>query len=743
MSAFTGFMCLSLGAQTPTCQQAFTLGPDQILCFPQNQTQVQVQSSWEILDLNWTVSPVPVMIDSATWSVSTFSLETLIASAEIRSPNMIINGDFSAGNTGFTSTMLSTPFTLIIPGSYAVVSDPSAIHPDFKQCQDHTTGNGLMLACNGSLLPNRDIWCQNVAVEPGGTYDLSFWAAAMTENESPELVFRIDGQNLGAPNILGPVTCEWIETTQSWTATMQSNVQVCIRNLNGANSGNDFALDDIVMRERCLISDTATVRHIPKKESKLDTLLCAGNSLVVGGQLISQTGMDTVFLTDTWGCDSSILVQAVFWDPQLTILPPDTLTCNQDLVLLSGSVNPGPGVMSFEWTDGLGNPVPGGTTLTQGVQIPGTYTLTATLTSALGSCTAVVDQVVVQDITSPLVDAGPDGILTCLIDSIQLDAGSSGSNIQATWQWASEPGQPLFSQVTIVVHDAGTYILTLTNTQNGCAASDTVEILDQQVSPGGLIANLQGPVCTGNNGLIDVSGLTTGVEPFTMVLSDSEGKLYSGPSFQSLKTGDYLLEVTDANGCQWDTILTLPDVVIPSMALPNGLTVKAGEHRTIQPVLGFSDSLVTSYQWSSANLILSCSDCPTIEVTGLESGIITLCVQLGSDCEICDQTYVSIDPTWTSYLPTAFSPNEDGINDIFRPVWNPEIVDRIESMSVFDRWGNQVYQWTGNLVDLIPTGWDGFAGSALAPSGVYVFTCQIRMITGQEKNIAGEVQLIR
>ena len=67
----------------------------------------------------------------------------------------------------------------------------------------------------------------------------------------------------------------------------------------------------------------------------------------------------------------------------------------------------------------------------------------------------------------------------------------------------------------------------------------------------------------------------------------------------------------------------------------------------------------------------------------------------------------------------------------------------MESMAVFDRWGNQVYSWSDSPGNTQTGGWNGFIGSELAPSSVYVFTCQIRLINGQIKNIEGEVQLIR
>ncbi|MBP6185092.1 MAG: gliding motility-associated C-terminal domain-containing protein [Saprospiraceae bacterium] len=88
-----------------------------------------------------------------------------------------------------------------------------------------------------------------------------------------------------------------------------------------------------------------------------------------------------------------------------------------------------------------------------------------------------------------------------------------------------------------------------------------------------------------------------------------------------------------------------------------------------------------------------------------------------------------------TYVPTAFSPNEDGINDVFRPFSN---VVLFESLSIYDRWGELIY-----LDEESPLLWDGrHKGSPMDP-GVYVYV--IKGICGNGKNILfkGDVTLLR
>jgi gliding motility-associated-like protein len=92
------------------------------------------------------------------------------------------------------------------------------------------------------------------------------------------------------------------------------------------------------------------------------------------------------------------------------------------------------------------------------------------------------------------------------------------------------------------------------------------------------------------------------------------------------------------------------------------------------------------------------------------------------------------------FIPNVFSPNQDGINDIFYLQANPEITD-INTFRVFDRWGNMVFQ-SGT----IPSQWDGkFDGTPMNP-GVYIYRIEVSYFDQavERKGILhGDITLIR
>ena len=94
--------------------------------------------------------------------------------------NLIVNGDFSSGNEGFTSDyeyVSEKGGSVMNPeGLYAVGTSPNDyLDPNFVKHGDHTTGTGNMLIVNGSPCNQDYVWKQNVFVEKGKTYEFSTW----------------------------------------------------------------------------------------------------------------------------------------------------------------------------------------------------------------------------------------------------------------------------------------------------------------------------------------------------------------------------------------------------------------------------------------------------------------------------------------------------------------------------------------------------------------------------------------
>jgi gliding motility-associated-like protein len=729
-------------AQTEGCRAAFTLGPDVILCYPQTAVEISAQTEWTILTLDWIVPPGVSFPNATTAAVNTTGIVTLVATASLRSPNRLVNGDFSDGNTGFSSQLIHSPITLLPPNTYAITTNPASIHPDFKPCPDHTSGTGRMLASNGNITPNRNVWCQTVAVDPGGEYELSFWASALTENELAQLVFRIDGVELGQPLVPGPETCEWINRTITWAAGMQTSAEVCIRNLTGANSGNDFALDDISMVQYCTVSDTMVVRHQPRQESRLDTLICQGQSVSVGGQTFNGTTLTTLTLPGMQGCDSLIQLDLLVVSPGLSVDPPSVLSCRDSVLALRASTAFGGPGQSFQWRDAFGQDLPAGGNAEVTVSAPGLYTVVWTLQTPIGGCTASAIVEVLADTIRPVAFAGPDRALTCDEPDVLLQAGPGGSY---SYRWINLDGQDPqpADQPSATLSAPGRIVLEVLDTGNGCSARDTLLLTDSRQEPGDIALAVADPFCLEASGRIEVLSIGLGASPFTYRLLNGQGNAPAGgPVFTGLLPGDYFLRVTDGNGCTAERSLTIGAVNIPLVTLPSGLGGKAGETLLVSPLLTFPPDLVTAYRWTATGLTLDCPECPQTGVAGLGRGLLRLCLQIGADCERCAETELVFEEGDLLYLPNAFSPNGDGVNDAFGPFPAGQVIRSFPSMRVFDRWGGLVYEWTDQTQGALPR-WNGMARGMPAATGSYIYVLEAILTDGSLRQWSGEVFLVK
>jgi hypothetical protein len=162
---------------------------------------------------------------------------------------LIVNGDFEAGNTGFTSSYTyspSLPLGLYPAATYAVVADPYTLHDGFLG-NDHTSGSGLFMALNGTTIPNTTVWEQTVSVLPGTNYAFSAWVNTIIQFDGnrAQLVLEINGVQVGASHFAPFNALTWTNFARTWNSGAANSATIRIYNLTLAAGGNDFGIDDI------------------------------------------------------------------------------------------------------------------------------------------------------------------------------------------------------------------------------------------------------------------------------------------------------------------------------------------------------------------------------------------------------------------------------------------------------------------------------------------------------------------
>ncbi len=222
-------------------------------------------------------------------------------------------------------------------------------------------------------------------------------------------------------------------------------------------------------------------------------------------------------------------------------------------------------------------------------------------------------------------------------------------------------------------------------------------------------------LCPGSTLLLDASSLTGAYR-----WQDNS----NGPTFRVTAPGRYAVAVTTECLITVDTI-TVDFADAPAIDLGPDRELCAGDSL----LLDATAPGASSYQWQDG------STEPRLLVTS--PGRYT--VQVGSDCGVLTDAvtidYVSCD--CAVYLPNAFSPNNDGVNDRFFPQSKCSFRGEYE-LRIFSRWGDLVFTTTDPLA-----GWAGSLQAEPAPPGIYVYTLRYGFREGQVKTETGEVTLLR
>ncbi|MDA9774353.1 gliding motility-associated C-terminal domain-containing protein [Saprospiraceae bacterium] len=226
--------------------------------------------------------------------------------------------------------------------------------------------------------------------------------------------------------------------------------------------------------------------------------------------------------------------------------------------------------------------------------------------------------------------------------------------------------------------------------------------------------------------------------------SINNSSLFPIDSCVQVFAGEYLISIFDSEGCSTDTtiIVTQPSELLASLG--DEILFELGdstEQLTVQLNQSF---IVDTIIWSSTQPY-ECvdEDCESIFIYPDADVIYTVTAVDINGCTATDQVLVRIDDERKVYFPNIFTPDGDGINDVFQ-LYTGEGVTGVDIFQVYDRWGNKLYE----VEDLTPNpagtiGWDGtFKGQNLDP-GVYAYRALITFIDGKSIPYAGSITLIR
>lgn len=293
--------------------------------------------------------------------------------------------------------------------------------------------------------------------------------------------------------------------------------------------------------------------------------------------------------------------------PVVSVAQPDTLDCNHSAVALDAIVA-NAADMQLIWNTTNGTFTNLSDPLHPQVNAPGVYQLL--VTNPDNNCATLASVTVYQDVIKPVARAGQDTEIDCSNIIATLDGSTSSTNGNFYYQWTTPDGTLLsgINTLTPAVTSAGSYILNILNTDNGCMSSDVVVVTEDLQKPVVAVITPALISCFASEVTLDGSNSTTG-NHIAYSWSTQDGNILSGESTpQALVNapGEYVFYVQNMdNGCVNSvTTLVSENTTSPSVQIlpPNNLTCSV-QQVTITALAENASQYVFGWSTGSGNIV--------------------------------------------------------------------------------------------------------------------------------------------
>ncbi|MBK8192090.1 MAG: choice-of-anchor L domain-containing protein [Lewinellaceae bacterium] len=435
----------------------------------------------------------------------------------------------------------------------------------------------------------------NPVVNQGGTYTLVVTnttngctdEASVTVSQDQDVPFADAGpdielncydptQQLQGDASVGPgLTFQWSASPGNFVSGQNSlsptinqpgtYTILVVNNLTGCSSSDvvevtsNFAAPDAQIAPPAVLNCNFTEIELDGSNStmgpEMEYLWTTLNGYIVNGAstlnpTVNDPGTYTLLVTNVEsGCtdQAQVTVTQNITPPAVNAGNGIEIDCQHPTVTLSGSGSSGPNYFVY-WETFDGNIISGEFTFAPVVSQGGTYTLV--ITNNANGCTASDDVVVTVDQDFPNADAGPDMEINCADPVVTIDGTFSSTGQGYLYQWVAAPGNIVSGANTLTpnVNQEGLYILTLTNTNNGCTATDEVWVSNNVAYPTAVIAPPDQLNCIFTSIQLDASGSSPGsisYEWYTPNGNILNGAFTANPEID--EPGVYTVTVTDGN----------------------------------------------------------------------------------------------------------------------------------------------------------------------------------------------------
>ncbi len=436
------------------------------------------------------------------------------------------------------------------------------------------------------------------------------------------------------------------------------------------------------------------------------------------------TGTHTITVTDANGCTQTGTVNITgISGPSVNVSGTNVLCNGGTTGTASVTASGGTGTMTYLWSFGAQ------TTQTATGLPQGTYTVTVTDGNG---CTATAT-VLITEPTALVATA--TGSSACQNATATGSAAGGTGTYTYSWNGTSQNTQNATGLNT------GIYTLTVTDA-NGCSSQDTAIIT---VSPPPVVSFTTNDSAGCVALCINLTCTSANISSYTWNFGDGSSNGNGSTVSHCYKTAgtfSVTLSVVDNSGCPGSLtknnyINVYPNVIAAFTAGPQPTTI-------LNPTIQFTDQSLNgaiSWNWTFGDLLNSVSTKQNPSFPYKDSGCynVRLIADNQYNCPDTSDQMVCIGGDYELFAPNAFTPDGNGLNDLFLPRGIGIDPQHFE-MYIFDRWGNLIFKTTD-----LTEGWNGKAngGRDIAQQDVYVWKVNTRDFQGGKHSYTGHVSLVR
>jgi gliding motility-associated-like protein len=592
---------------------------------------------------------------------------------------LTVTDTVSVGGAGSSQLCVATATTTINEPTALTMATDSVID---ETC---TTTGGVYITVGGGTAPYSFNWSDGSTNEDLTGVTAGSYSVTLTDNN-------------GCTMVLGPETVASVGTP---TASLNTSSNV---SCNGAADGSiDITVSAGTAPYTFVWDNTATTED-------LSGLGAGTYNVTVTDDLGCQTTLGPINITEPTALGSSATTVDV--------------DCN---AAANGSINltitGGTAPYTFIWDNAA-------TTEDLTGLSGGSYNVTAT---DANGCVITDGPFVINEPTALAVSNIVTTDASCAGGDGAIDITVSGGSPAYSFAWDNGATTEDISGL-----NAGSYVVDVTDA-NGCSATTTVTIASGSNITVSLVSTTDESCAIDSSGAIDID-VAGGTAPYSFAWDNGA----STEDLSNVSGGNYTVTVTDANGCASTLAATVNNPTIPtlnatisadSMILNDtAVVVDAGADQTAVGV---------SYNWTAVgvgNANIGNTNVPNTIVQPDEVGnyIFLVTATSAEGCVAEDSVSLVVTDLNDPQIPTAFTPNNDQVNDQFRVLYLD--TEYLVEFKVFNRWGTIVYdhEVEGNGE------WDGIFNGVAQPSDAYIYIISWQLPGEAEATVVrGSVTLLR